>query len=188
MSNPVLYDAVTLRHFASVSRLDLLPSCHGFRQEPRWVTGVKGEITRARLAGYPECQSILDETWLGDPVEPLEKDLSSIARIQIALGNSGAFAEDEADISAHRGEAESIHLAQQNRYHFVTDDNDAHQIASLRLGPERVHDSIDLLRLAVANGDLTKSQAVDVHVRIRSQDRHFRRPYERILSPRDFDM
>ena len=186
MANPILYDAVTLRHFASISRLDLLEACHGSHDEPRWVVGIKTEIETAHRAGYRECRSILDSRWFGEPIEPLTDDLIPIARLQVALGNSGYDEEDERDVSRHRGEAESIQLAQRLGYWFVTDDNDAHRIACFRLGAERVFDTVDLLRLAVANADLTAREAVEVSLRIRAQERYLRRPYERLLSPRDF--
>ena len=37
---PVLHDAVTLRHFAAVERMDVLRACHGHRPEPRWTEGI----------------------------------------------------------------------------------------------------------------------------------------------------
>ena len=138
------------------------------------------------MAGHRECRSILDSGWFGEPIQPLTEDLVPIARLQVALGNSGYEAEDEREASRHRGEAESIQLARRLHYWFVTDDNDAHRIACFRLGAERVFDTVDLLRLAVANGDLTPREAVEVSVRIRAQDRYLRRPYERLLTQRDF--
>jgi predicted nucleic acid-binding protein len=186
MADPVLYDAVTLRHFAAISRLDLLECCHGMRAEPRWVAGVKLEIEAASLNGRRECRPILEYGWLGEAVEPTVEDLAAITRLQIALGNAGYEAEDGLEVLKHRGEAESIQIAQRLGFCFVTDDNDAHKIASLRLGDERVFDTIDLLRIAVANTDLTAPEAVEVSLRIRSEDRHFRRQYERLLISRDF--
>ena len=48
---PGLHDAVTLRHFAAVERMDLLPACHGHRPEPRWTVGIRAEIKSAEHAG-----------------------------------------------------------------------------------------------------------------------------------------
>lgn len=38
---PVIHDAVTLRHFAAVGRMDVLEACHGHRPEPRWTEGIE---------------------------------------------------------------------------------------------------------------------------------------------------
>jgi len=186
MADPVLYDAVTLRHFSSISRLDLLELCHGYRSEPRWVAAVRNEISVADRSGFRECRSILDTTWLGEPLDPEEDDLGQIARLQIALGNAGFEEEDAAEKLKHRGEAESIQQALKYGYFFVTDDNDAHSVASFRLGGSRVLDTVDLLRLAVANSDLTPPEAVETAHRIQGLGRSLRRQYERLLTVRDF--
>ena len=47
---PVLYDAVTLRHFASVWRMDILEDCYGQRPEPRWTRTVQAEKHRGQFA------------------------------------------------------------------------------------------------------------------------------------------
>lgn len=44
---PVIHDAVTLRHFAAVERMDVLQACHGHRPEPRWTEGIRAEIESA---------------------------------------------------------------------------------------------------------------------------------------------
>ena len=186
MLSSVLYDAVILRHFAAISRLDILEGCHGSRPEPRWVTAVRDEIEAGRIAGQRECRSILEWSWFGDPMESSADDLLPISRIQVALGNAGYETENPDDELRHRGEAESIHFAQLNGYYFVTDDNDAYRIARLRLGPDRVLDTFDLLCLTVANGEMTTREAVETHTRIRAAGRHLRSPYEKLLTSADF--
>ncbi|MGA2806410.1 MAG: hypothetical protein ABSF89_18850 [Acidimicrobiales bacterium] len=183
---PVLYDAVTLRHFAAVSRLDLLYACHNDREEPRWTATVREEVSRAAHLGVSECLSILEMSWLGEPLTPAIEDLRAIARLRVALGNAGFEAEDEAAESKHLGEAESIQMALRFGYCFVTDDNDAYSLAKGRLGIGRVFDTVELLRLAVANGDLTVPDAIDVANRIRTAGRYLRHTYERLLTPADF--
>jgi predicted nucleic acid-binding protein len=183
---PVLYDAVTLRHFATVSRLDLLFACHSEREEPRWTATVKKEVSRAADLGRSECRSILEMSWLGEPVTPAVEDLRAIARLRVALGNAGFEAEDEASDFQHLGEAESIQVALRFDFCFVTDDNDAYSLAKGRLDSSRVFDTVDLLRLAVANGDLKVSGAIDVANRIRVSGRYLRHTYDRLLTPADF--
>ena len=58
---PVIHDAVTLRHFAAVARMDVLEACHGHRPEPRWTEAVRAEIKSAERS----CESHLAPTsWL----------------------------------------------------------------------------------------------------------------------------
>src|SRR5665213_432129 len=114
------------------------------------------------------------------------RHLASIAGLQIALGNARFEDEDKTETLRHRGEAESIQQALKYGYSFVTDDNDAHRLANFRLGAGRVFDTVDLLRLAVANSDLTSTEAVATAHRIQGLDRSLRRQYERLLTVQDF--
>lgn len=186
MPTPVLYDSVTLRHFAVISRLDLLESCHGTCDEPRWTAAVKNEITASASFGNAECHSLLETSWLGEAVAPSSGDLKAITHLKIALGNAGYEEEDKAVESKNTGEAESIQIAHRLGYCFTTDDNEAYRVARGRLGPDRVFDTVHLLRLAVANGDLRIPDAIEVANRIRTADRFLRREYERLLTPDDF--
>ena len=186
MTSPVLYDSVTLRHFAVISRLDLLQACHGTRDKPRWTATVKKEIATSASLGNSECRSLLEMNWLGEAVASSPQDLKAITHLKISLGNAGFEEEDDAVTSKNLGEAESIQIALRLGYCFTTDDNDAHRVASGRLGSTRVFDTVDLLRLAVANGDLRIPDAIEVANRIRTADRYLRKEYERLLTPHDF--
>lgn len=77
---PVLYDAVTLRHFAAVSRIDILKTCHEHLPDPRWTTSVRKEIETAANKGVHHCIMILQEPWLGKPVSPTIADTREIIR------------------------------------------------------------------------------------------------------------
>ena len=85
------------------------------------------------------------------------------------------------DIKQNRGEAESIHFAEKYDGQFATDDNTAYKFArrrtSLSLG--RVIDSIDILRTAVASGEITAVEANSVADNIEAEGRFFR-PEHRI--------
>jgi predicted nucleic acid-binding protein len=186
VADPVLYDAVTLRHFAAISRLELLQACHGNRDEPRWSAAVKLEVETSAALGHVECRSIIEMDWLGVAIEPTPADVRPIMFLRIALGNAGYETEDPQNENKHAGEAESIQLAKRLNLCFVTDDNDAYRVAIGRLGAGRVFDTVDLLRLAVANDDLRAADAVEVTNRIRAADRFLRREYERLLTPGDF--
>jgi len=185
MPDPVLYDAVTLRHFAVVSRLDLIRSCHDSHDEPRWTEAVKSEIEASALRGHGECASILSFSWLGEALAPEAEDQKAIQLLRIRLSDAGDSG-DEMQAKRHLGEAESIHLAKRYGFYFYTDDNDAHRVAGSYLGGHRVHDSVDLLRFVVANGDIDVAGAAEVANRIRMTDRSLRREYERLLVAGDF--
>lgn len=185
MAGPVLYDAVTLRHFAAVRRLDLLRLCHEAHDEPRWAEAVKHEISDARLAGHGECAEILTFSWLGEPLEPQAEDQRAINFLRIALGDAGTTASGDG-LHRNLGEAESIHLAQKHAYQFVTDDNEAHLIATRRLGMGRVFDTVDVLRKLVAMGEVNAAEACAIAAAIRSSGRDLRRSHPDPLRPSDF--
>ena len=81
---PILHDAVTLCHFAVVSRLNILEQRHSNRPEPRWTRGVHEEIQKA-AAQTTYATSILQAAWLEDPVIPTNMDTMQIALIRTAL-------------------------------------------------------------------------------------------------------
>ena len=152
---PVLHDAVTLRHFAAVERMDLLQACHGHRPEPRWTEGIRAEIESAEHAGESHCSDILSETWLGAPAEPTASELAVVYRLQVGLNDGREPPKGD------RGEAEGIYFAEKHNGQFATDDNNAYEFARRRpsLGMGRVIDSIHILRTAVADGELTATAA-----------------------------
>lgn len=167
---PVIHDAVTLRHFAVVGRLDVLQACHGHRPEPRWTEGIRAEIRAASQEGESHCSDILGEAWLGPPAEPTAAELASVYRLQVGL-NAG-----REPPKGDRGEAEGIYFAEKHNGQLATDDNNAYEFAERRpsLGMGRVIDSIHILRTAVADGDLTATEAHDLANAIEDAGRSFR--------------
>src|SRR5438552_3127953 len=85
MPSPLLYDAVTLRHFAACGRLDICETVHSPLPTPRWTEEVRLEIVRAAGAGSVECPPILAASWLGSQIIPNPGDLRSIYSLQVAL-------------------------------------------------------------------------------------------------------
>lgn len=167
---PVIHDAVTLRHFAAVKRLNVLQACHGHRPEPRWTTRIRAEIESADRAGESHCSDILREKWLGTPAEPSVAELGEVYRLQVGL-NDG-----KRPPKGDRGEAEAIYFAEKHNGQFATDDNNAYEFARRRpsLGMGRVFDSIHILRTAVADGILTAAEAHDTANAIEDAGRWFR--------------
>ena len=181
MSVPWLYDAVTLRHFGTVERLDVLVARCGRIGPPRWTREVADEIARAADKDRPGCRDILAAAWLAPPAEPEITDLKGIYALQVGLN------EGRRPPVAHGGEAEGIYFAEKLGGHFVTDDNGAYDFAARRLGASRVHDTVDLLREAVTHGDLEAAEALRIAVAIRDNDRYLRRVHPKILLRTYFD-
>jgi len=182
MARPVLHDAVTLNHFGSVDRLDVLRGRHAHLDEPRWAEEVKCEIENGVNIRNPQCQRVLDQDWLGEPFEILPKDQKAFLFIWIGL-NEGRRPPEQ-----HRGEAESIFLAEAHGGKFLTDDNGAHDFASKRpnLGIARVIDSVDVLREAVEMEDITAELASEIATQMEDADRSLRPLHRGNISPSYF--
>lgn len=181
--NPVLYDAVTLRHFAVISRIDIVKNRHKNRPEPRWTEGVYLEIKRAAVQ-TTYCTAILQEPWLGVPVNPTEVEAKEIYLIQTALKSPGD------PLQAHLGEAQSIYFAKKLRGQFATDDNAAYKLAEQQsfLGSANVIDSIDILREAVALYEITAKDADQIANDIEANGRHLRRIHSQPRGPNYFSI
>ncbi|MGS0561921.1 hypothetical protein [Microbacterium aurugineum] len=153
----ILFDTVTLEHFAAADRLELLEKTfYGF-DEPRWVEQVKEEVLAG--AGLSKsrkfCVSVLDLEWLGDAVAgPLEETL----RLKILLGGTN-------DDDEHLGEAESIAFALTTQAVFVTDDTGAYEFAKHQsvLGPNSVKDSCAVLWEACSAGHISDDDITRFH-------------------------
>ena len=166
---PILYDAVTLQHFAAVSRLDILRTRHKSRPAPRWTYGVYQEIKRAANT-IPHCTVIVEENWLDEPIVPTERQAEEIDLIRMSIMDI-----DDAQY-AHLGEAQSIYFAKQLQGQFATDDNAAYKFASQRyvLGNENVIDSIRILQEAVAMHEITDREADQIARNMEENGRYFR--------------
>jgi hypothetical protein len=175
MTLSYLCDAVTLRHFGTIGRLDILAARCSYLDPPHWTQAVADEIREAAQLGYPGCQAVLTATWLSTPMAPDHEDLQEIIRLQIGL-NDG-----RRPPIAHAGEAEGIYFAKKIGGCFVTDDNGAYDFAERRLGRGRVLDTVDLLREAVVYGDLDDGEALNIVNMIRNSGRSIRRIHPNTL-------
>jgi hypothetical protein len=180
MQAPLLYDAVTLRHFALVDRLDVCESSSRDLSGPRWTEAVHGEIERHANKGSAECTRVLASAWLSHPIAPSTAELIHIAKLQTALGGLGRLAGDD------EGEAESIYFAEKHGGSFATDDGSAFDFAARRLGAERVIDSVDILRRAVRAGEVTQGDALTIATSIRAAGGHLRRVHPATLTAEYF--
>jgi hypothetical protein len=134
---------------------------------------VHGEVAHtATTRTGPErtqCRYILAQDWLGDPVAPTSDDQLEIMELWVAL-NPGDGPPRE-----HAGEAESIYFTSRLNAVFATDDGAAYDFAQRRLGVERVIDSVDVLRAAVATAMISADAATDLVRSMRAAGRHLRR-------------
>ena len=167
---PVLHDAVTLRHFSAANRLDVLEDIHGALPEPRVASAVLDEISAAANQGEAHCTQILTESWLGDPPELTRDERRLVSSLRIALSDG------RRPPQGHRGEAQSIVLAEKHDGKLATDDNAAYQFATRRpaLGPSRVIDTVEILRSAVEQDIITAQDAVDIADDMAAADRWLR--------------
>lgn len=178
---PLLYDAVTLRHFAVAEELELCRILHDDRPPPRWTQAVADEIDRGAAVGGDGCMAVQAFTWLGAPFTDF--DLQDVAEIQrLRIGLSGG----PSDRARHAGEAESLHVAEKLGGSIATDDGPAYDFAVRRLGPDRVRDTVDILREAVRRGERTRDEAAAIAALITDSGRHLRRPHPRYPDPEYF--
>lgn len=168
MLSPILYDTVTLRHFAVAEELPLLQLLHDELPGPRWTQAVDHEIRRGAALGLDDCSAVEAFVWLGLSYEASDlTDLIGIQHLRAALSQPG-------DLTGNLGEAETLWVAEKLGAAMVTDDAAAHEFAVRRLGPKRVLDTVDLLRAAVERGFRTAQEASEIAARISDADRHLR--------------
>jgi hypothetical protein len=174
MVEPRIVDAVTLRHFGIIDRMDILELRLHTYPLPRWTDAVRSEI----LDSIHEdgCATVLSATYLGDPGIPID-GLAEIFRIRRALSSG------EQNPKAHLGEAESIWFVDKLNGTFITDDAEACAFAEKRFGGHRVLDTVELLRESVAAGELGPGEAKQVADAIRNTGRHLRAGHPPTLLP-----
>lgn len=173
-------DAVTLEHFASVGRLSVLLDFLTAFEPPYWTRAVHSEI----LAGFQRnasCAEILASPALGAPADVLPEHLTSVFQTQVALGGGGDSGID------HLGESECLVLADLEHCGVITDDNSAYDLITKRLGPERVHDTVEVLRACVRAGRIDAFEAKQIADDIRNIGRHLRRVHPMTLLGDYFD-
>lgn len=153
----ILFDTVTLEHFAAANQLSLLKATFAKYDEPRWVEQVQIEVTNgaALTKSRAFCEPVLELDWLGTPVVG---DLGETLHRKILLGGSD-------DTDEHLGEAESIVVALEMGAVFVTDDAGAYDHARHRavLGPNLVKDSCELLWMACGAGHIDDAAITQFH-------------------------
>ena len=164
-------DNTVLCDFAAVDKLDLVRSILGERG--RWTEAVAYEASQS--ARYlPALTALTTDNWLGDPIEITdEAEIRQIERIRRAVFGGG----DDRPLQ-HLGEAQSCHVilnwAEFAGSWWITNDRDALRYA--RFQHITTRETIDLMCIAVVNGDITARDAFALMTRMTDAGRHLRLP------------
>ena len=171
MSTFVFPDNTVLCNFGVVDRLDVLRDA--LRGRGRWTEAVAYEADRSSRT-IPPLALLPTAGWLGDPIEvtdPAEAD--HVDRIRRAV-----FGGTAAEPLRHLGEAQTCVLIQgHGEFHdawWVSDDRDALEYA--RRQGIMTRETIDIVALSVADGDLSEEDAFRLLHSMADQGRSLRLP------------
>lgn len=164
-------DACSLINFAASGDMDVLKAGLEVRT-PRCTQAVDAEL-RKWARSFPDLQPMLDEGWLGEPIElNRTQDQEGVGRLRTALGGT------RSEPTLHLGEAESIHAiltrTELSAAVLLTDDKDARRLAGRR--SLSTWDTTRLLADIHFSGDLEWEQARQVLLRMEAADRGVRVP------------
>ncbi|MFV2115336.1 hypothetical protein ACFHW0_23775 [Micromonospora sp. LOL_025] len=171
MSEFLFPDNTVLCNFAAVDRLDLLKSVLNGRG--RWTEAVAYEASRSASV-LSALHRLASEGWLGEAIEVTdESDIQQINRIRRAvLGGT-----DDKPLQ-HLGEAETCyvieHWPELAGSWWISDDQEALRLARFRGITTR--ETIDLVSMAVLNGDLLTREGFTLMQAMSQQGRRLRLP------------
>jgi len=171
MTEYLFPDNTVLCNFAAVDRLDLLRSVLGGRG--RWTEAVAYEAHRS-AAKLPPLRTLPSEGWLDEPIEISDpKDIQKIARIRRAVFDGT----DDKPLK-HLGEAQTCYVIK-NWPSFagswwISDDRDALRYA--RFQSITTRETIDIVSIAVADGDIGAAEAFTLMNQMADCDRCLRLP------------
>lgn len=171
MSENLFPDNTVVGHFAAVDRIDLLQSVLG--DHGMWTEAVAYESLRSqeKRAAFLTLRST---GWLDKPIEFTDPaDIRMIARIQRAV-----FGGRPDQPLKHLGEAQTCyvikHWAPFAGSWWISDDRETIRYA--RLQNITTRETIDIVRTAVANGDISAPEAFGLMTRMADSDRVLRLP------------
>jgi hypothetical protein len=164
-------DNTVLCNFAAVDRLDLLKAVLDGRGQ--WTEAVAYEASRSASA-LPALVGLAGSGWLDEPIEILdESDVQQVERIRRAV-----FGGTEAKPLQHLGEAQTCHVithwASFAGSWWISDDREALRYA--RFKGITTRETIDLVNIAVVNGDIPAGEAYDLLLAMADCGRFLRLP------------
>jgi hypothetical protein len=171
MTEAFFPDNTVLCNFAAVERVDLLRSV--LSERGRWTEAVAYEASRS-AAHLRALAGLAADGWLGDPVEVTsDADIQAIERIRRA-----AFGGTDDRPLQHLGEAQTCyvikHWAEFAGSWWITDDREALRYAKFQGITTR--ETIDLMSIAVVNGDVGATDAFSLMNLMADRDRGLRLP------------
>jgi hypothetical protein len=171
MSEFLFPDNTVLCNFATVDRLDLLKSALNGRG--RWTEAVAYEASRS-ASFLPVLSDLAGCDWLDEPVEIVEDaDIQAIERIRRAV-----FGGTDAMPLQHLGEAQTCHVilhwASFAGSWWISDDREALRYA--RFQGITTRETIDLMNIAVVNGEVAARDGFDLMMKMAESGRHLRMP------------
>jgi len=164
-------DNTVLCNFAAVDRLDLLRSVLGDRG--RWTEAVAYESTRSAHV-LPALEQLVHDPWLGDAIEvDDESEIRQVDAIRRAV-----FGGTDDEPLKHLGEAQACFvISNWNEFAgswWVSDDREALRYA--RFQEITTRETIDLVSMAVSNGDITSQEAYALMCKMADLGRYLRLP------------
>ena len=171
MTEYLFPDNTVLCNFAAVNRLDLLRSVLNGRG--RWTEAVAFEASRS-ASKLPSLRGLPDEGWLDEPIEiTSDSDILAISRIRRAV-----FDGTDDEPLKHLGEAQTCYIIKNwaglAGSWWISDDGDAVRYAKLQGITTR--ETIDLMNMAVADGDISARDAFNLMQAMADSDRYLRLP------------
>jgi len=171
MTEYLFPDNTVLCNFACVERLDLLESVLNGRG--RWLEAVAREA-RMSANTLPSLRALSLEGWLEEPIEVTDpSDIRKIERIRRVV-----FGGTPAAPRKHLGEAQTCYVIlnwqQFSGSWWLSDDRDAVRYA--RHQGITTRETIDLMNIAVVNGDITARDGFDLMNKMADHDRYLRLP------------
>ena len=171
MTTYLFPDNTVLCNFAAVRRLDLLAAVLNGRG--RWTAAVEYEAGRSALH-LPDLARLQQEGWLDEPVEITDDGHQrQVERIRRAV-----FGGTEDKPLQHLGEAETCFVIKEWTEFagswWISDDRDALRYA--RHQRILTYETVDLISIGVANGDVSAKQAFDLLKQMSEKGRSLRLP------------
>lgn len=171
MSTFLFPDNTVLCNFAAVNRLDLLRVVLNGRG--RWTAAVAYEATQSARF-LPSLSGLDAEGWLDEPIEiTADADVRKVNQVRRAV-----FGGTDVEPLKHLGEAETCFVIKEWKAFdgswWISDDREALRYA--RFQGITTYETIDLMSMAVADGDITERAAFDIMIGMGDEGRSLRTP------------
>jgi hypothetical protein len=171
MTEYLFPDNTVLCNFAAVNSLDLLRSVLGERG--RWTEAVAYEASRS-ASKLPALRGLPADCWLDEPIEiTSESEIRKINQIRRAV-----FGGTDDSPLKHLGEAQTCYViknwAEFAGSWWISDDGEALRHAKFQGITTR--ETIDIMSLAVASGDISAGDAFNLMQQMADSDRFLRLP------------